>query len=91
MYLVWGSLYVLPEHQRKGIGSEILRWGFNTYSLQNELVFVQTFMGAGGIYAKFAWEEVDAMEINLAEWAGDGRGFGLYRSPQMIRQPKPFD
>lgn len=91
MYVVWGSLYVLPEHQRKGIGSEILRWGFNTYSLGDKQVFVQTFMGAQGMYAKFGWEEVDATEIDLVEWGGDARGFGLHRSPQMIRQPRPFD
>ncbi|CAG8978994.1 hypothetical protein HYALB_00009896 [Hymenoscyphus albidus] len=69
----------------------ILRWGFHTYGLEKKTVFVQTFMGARGVYAKYGWQEVDATEIDLAEWAGSGMGFGLHRSPQMIRKPMPFE
>ncbi|CAG8949308.1 hypothetical protein HYFRA_00004934 [Hymenoscyphus fraxineus] len=90
-HYIWNSLYVLPLYQRKGIGSALLRWGFHTYGLEKETVFVQTFMGSREIYAKYGWQEVDATEINLAEWAGDGMGFGVHRSPQMIRQPMSFD
>ncbi|KAH6666985.1 acyl-CoA N-acyltransferase [Halenospora varia] len=89
-HYVWGSLYVLPEYQRKGIGSAILRWGFERYALEKETVFIQTFMGAQGMYARYGWEVVDATVIDLAEWGGELRGFGLHRSPQMIRQPGPF-
>lgn len=53
-----------------------MRWGFDKYGLEKEVVFVQTIMGAKGLYERYGWEEGDATEIDLAEWGGVGRVWG---------------
>lgn len=73
-----------------GIGSSIQKWAFDQYALEREVVFVQTIMGAEGMYERYGWVEEDATVIDLSEWGGKNRGFGLHRSPQMVRQPGPF-
>ena len=85
-----GSLYVKPGRQRRGIGSLLLSKLFEQDGLENELVFVQTLSSSEGFYAKFGWEMAASTDIDLREWAGENRGYGLHKSPQMLRQPGPF-
>lgn len=57
------------------------------YGLERETVFVQTLASSEAFYAGLGFEAMDAAVVDLAEWAGEGRGFGSHRAPQMIRQP----
>jgi len=87
---IWQSLYVAPDYQRKGIGSSMLKWAFDEYGLGNDFVFVQTLAGAEKMYEKYGWVEKDATVIDLAEWGGVNRGYGVHRSPQLVKGPGPF-
>lgn len=44
-------------------------------------------MRGQGIYGKFGWEDVDCIDVDLAERAGPGLGYGMHRSPCMVRPP----
>ena len=88
--LVLGSLYVRPSAQRQGIGTKLLEWAFEQYNLTLEKVFVQTLMDSEGFYEKFGWEQVDYKDVDLSEWGGKNKGFGILRSPQLLRQPGPL-
>lgn len=84
------SLYVKPDHQRRGIGSLLLAELFQHHGLENELVFLQTLASSEGFYAKFGWSAAKSTDIDLSKWGGENRGYGLHKSPQMLRQPGPF-
>lgn len=80
-----------PEYQKQGIGTALLRWGFKEFDLEKEKVWIQTQMRGRNVYRRYGWEEVDHLNIDLSEWGGKLRGFGVHRSPCMLRQPGPFE
>jgi GNAT superfamily N-acetyltransferase len=84
---VWQSLFVKPEWQRRGIGSALLRWGFAEFGLEKQLVWLTTQMRGRNIYRKYGWVDVEYVDVDLSEWGGRYRGFGIHRSPLMLRQP----
>ncbi|MCJ1246111.1 hypothetical protein MMC30_003316 [Trapelia coarctata] len=86
-HVVWNSLFVKPEYQRQGIGSELLRWGFATFGLEKHLVWLTTQMRGRNIYRKYGWVDVDHVDVDMSEWGGKLRGFGVHRSPLILRQP----
>ncbi|CAF9926898.1 MAG: hypothetical protein GOMPHAMPRED_004257 [Gomphillus americanus] len=85
---VLSSMYVLPEAQRSGVGSKLLQWAFQQYDLAKEEIFVQSVHASEGFYQKFGWVTKSSTEIDLSDWAGKNQGWGLYRSPQLIRTPQ---
>lgn len=56
--------------------------------MDNELVIVQTRAILEGFYAKLGWIAADSTDVDLSEWGGKGRGYGVHRNPQMLRYPK---
>ncbi|MCJ1472986.1 hypothetical protein MMC13_001635, partial [Lambiella insularis] len=86
----WGSLHVLPEYQRMGIGSALLEWGFQQFNLEKEKVWLGTQMRGRNLYRRYGWEDVDHVDIDLSDWGGKYRGYGIHRSPLMLRQPGRF-
>ena len=76
------------DRQGMGIGRRLIEYVYSEYDLERELVIVQTRAMSEGFYAKMGWVTVDSTDIDLSEWGGKGRGYGLHRSPQMLRYPK---
>ncbi|MCJ1382477.1 hypothetical protein MMC17_005590 [Xylographa soralifera] len=87
-HVVLGALYIRTDRQRHGIGRHLVEYLFSKYDLDNELVIVQTRAISEDFYTKLGWITADSTDIDLSEWGGKGRGYGLHRSPQMIRYPK---
>ena len=85
---VLGALYVRIDRQGRGIGKHLVKYLYSKYNLNNGLVIVQTRGISEGFYAKLGWITADSTDIDLSEWGGKGRGYGLHRSPQMLRYPK---
>lgn len=83
-----GALYIRTDRQGHGIGRHLVEYLYSKYDLDNELVIVQTRAMSEGFYAKLGWITADSTDIDLSEWGGKGRGYGLHRSPQMLRYPK---
>ena len=69
----------------------IVDYMYREYGLENDMVIVQTTASAEKFYQKMGLKTVDSTDIDLSEWAGKGLGYGLLRSPQMVRIPREFD
>ena len=61
---------------------------YQKYDLDNELVIVETRANPEGFCAKLVWITADSTLIDLSVWGGKGRGYGLHKSPQMLRYPR---
>jgi predicted N-acetyltransferase YhbS len=88
MIVVIGAMNVRVDRQRQGIGKKIVEFFETEYGIGSELVIVQTNASAEGFYGKLGWGTVDSTDIDLTEFTGKGMGYGVLRSPQMVRQPK---
>ncbi len=49
-------------------------------------MFLRATMAAGEIFLHHGWSSVDALDVDLAGWAGKARGYGLYRTYTMVRE-----
>ena len=83
-------MFVKPEYQKQGIGTALLRWGFNEFDLEKETVWLNTQMRGRNVYRRYGWESVEHLDIDLSEWGGKLRGFGIHRSHSMLRKPGIF-
>ena len=80
-----GALYVDPAWHGQGIGRRLVEHLYKEHDLAKEPVVVQTRAGTEKFYKKMGWKTIVAAETDLSEWAGKGMGFGVHRSPQMLR------
>ena len=78
---------VLPAHQRMGIGSALLRYGFENLEADKVPIWLITQMRGRAMYQKFGFEDFDVLDVDFSEFAGPYRGFGVHRSICMVRQP----
>ena len=83
-----GGLYVRTHRHGQGIGKHLVEHFYSKYDLHKELVFVQTRATSEGFWEKMGWTTADSLDIDLSEWEGKGRGYGVHKSPQMLRYPK---
>lgn len=78
---------MLPEYQRKGIGSELMRWTFAELGLDKKLVWIWALMDARNVYRRYGWKDVEYFDVDMAQWGGKNRGFGALRTTALLRQP----
>ena len=78
---------VLPTYQRQGIGSTMTRYALNELSLGKLPVWLHTQVREWGFYKKFSLNEVDCLAVDMSRWKGEDMGFGMHRSPCMMREP----
>ena len=62
---------VLPSYQRKGIGTALMRHGFENRDM----------------YQTLGFEDVDVVDVDFSEYMGKHKGYGVHRDICMIRQP----
>ena len=78
---------VLPSHQRRGIGSAIIEFALESLELDRLPIWLYAQPDGHNLYQKLGWKDVENVEMQLAEWAGKGKGYGLHRTVCMIREP----
>jgi N-acetylglutamate synthase-like GNAT family acetyltransferase len=79
---------VIPKCQGKGIGDKLLRHCFEPTDRDALPIWLSTFPGSRDFYLKMGFVEVDYADLDLN--ACDKfryRGYGIYRSYAMVRQP----
>lgn len=86
-YAHWSGLHVAPTHQRRGIGSALLKYGLETLEAGALPIWLSTQMRGRNLYLKWGFEDVDSVDIDLTEFGGDWSGYGVHRSPCMLRMP----
>jgi hypothetical protein len=50
-------------------------------------IFLTAFPGAYDMYLKLGYKEISVFEIDLNDYGKKDRGFEIYRSYAMLRQP----
>ncbi|KAF7967568.1 hypothetical protein HWV62_33767 [Athelia sp. TMB] len=86
-FVAWHGLHVVPAHQRRGIGSALLKYGFETLGAGELPVWLSTQMRGRNLYLKWGFKDVDSVDIDLKEFMGEWNGYGVHRSPCMVRMP----
>lgn len=78
---------VLPAYQRKGIGTALMRYGFEELGAGVLPIWLVTQVRGRQMYQTLGFEDVDVVDIDFSEFMGKYKGFGVHRSVCMIRQP----
>ena len=82
------SFAVPPKHQSKGIGSKLLQHCFNVADGSDLPIWVSSFPGSHGLYLRNGFSDVHHEDLDLNAWDGNRfRGYGIYRTYAMVRQP----
>ncbi|KAJ5902340.1 GNAT family acetyltransferase [Penicillium taxi] len=82
--IVLELLCVLPEYQRIGIGSALLKWGIEKADASNARIYLEATMEGVPAYLKHGWKIVEEIQLDYTECGGEGsQKFAL-----MIREPQ---
>ena len=69
----------------------MLRWGFATLDLDRQEIWITTQMLGREFYRKFGWQDIDAVDMDLSNYIGELRGFGVHRTACLVRKPGPWE
>ncbi|KAL6714502.1 hypothetical protein ACLMJK_007927 [Lecanora helva] len=83
----WSALMILPEWQGCGIGSSIIRWALEYLRLDSMPVWLNAQPDGYKLCKKFGWKDIGNVDIDLAEWAGPNKVYGIHRTVCMLRDP----
>ncbi|KAL8920506.1 MAG: hypothetical protein Q9208_006256 [Pyrenodesmia sp. 3 TL-2023] len=65
-------LIVLPPHQRKGLGTMLIREGLAAADRDNARTYIEASPMGLGLYRKFGWKEIDDIVIDMRPHGGTG-------------------
>lgn len=78
-------LATLPEHQGKGIGTQMLQWGMDKADAANARIYLEATADGCPLYLKNGFRVVDEVVLDYAEFGGQqSQTFTL-----MVRDRKP--
>tara|TARA_R110002003_G_scaffold104_15_gene8303 strand:+ start:15090 stop:15857 length:768 start_codon:yes stop_codon:yes gene_type:complete len=70
-YFVLDTLATLPQHERRGAGSMLVRWGCEKADEAGVVAYVEASPVGAPLYARHGFEPVADMEFDLRRWGGD--------------------
>ena len=82
-YALMCILVVVPEAQRKGIGTALLREGLKTVDKKGYRTWIDASPFGLGLYKRFGWKEVHSLTTDLKKHGGSG----TETTVSLIREP----
>ena len=70
-FVYMAILTIVPEVQRRGIGSALLREGLKEVDRRGVSAFIEASPAGLGLYKKFGWEEMLKTTVNLKHYGGE--------------------
>ena len=70
-YFLVGILVVMPEYQRKGIGTQLLDWGLKQADEKGYPCYIDSSPQGLGLYKRLGWKEVGFDQIDEGDWGGE--------------------
>jgi GNAT superfamily N-acetyltransferase len=87
-YKVVSMVAILPQHQGKGLGTKIMKFCADIADKDGLPIYLTAFPGARDMYLKLGYKDIANFDMDLNEYGKKYRGFGIYRSYGMLRQPE---
>lgn len=77
------ALHTLPEHERKGAGTALMKWGIELADREGLSICLHSTTVGLGLYKKLGFVELDHTTFDLARWGGEGQftWFMMSREP----------
>ncbi|KAI4215471.1 MAG: hypothetical protein LQ351_001940 [Letrouitia transgressa] len=63
---------VMPEYQRKGLGSLLIRDGLAAADRDNAITYIEASPAGVELYKRHGWKQVDDILIDMAPYGGEG-------------------
>jgi GNAT superfamily N-acetyltransferase len=70
-FVCMAILTIMPEAQRRGVGSALLREGLKEVDRRGLPAFIEAAPDGVGLYKKFGWEERVRTSVNLKDFGGE--------------------
>ncbi|KAJ5923286.1 hypothetical protein N7454_008531 [Penicillium verhagenii] len=72
------ELYVLPSHQRQGLGGLMVAFGVDEADERGLPAYTEASPEGLGLYLKHGFKEVDRVTVDLEQWGGPKGDFNTY-------------
>lgn len=83
--LVLDLLATLPDHQGRGVGTEMLRWGMQKADAWQARIYLESTPEGYPVYLKHGWRPVEEVSLDFSQHGGVGSEPFVV----MIRDPLP--
>jgi GNAT superfamily N-acetyltransferase len=97
-HILVNALFVLPQHQKAGVGKLLLGKMHEFADRERIPAFLQATPFGYRLYKKAGWKQVGKLEVDLRKWIdgpegeeedGPAFGWGVYEFRYMTRLPEP--
>lgn len=69
-YYVLDTLVTLSQHERRGAGSMLIRWGCEKADEANLEAYLEASLMGAPVYARHGFEAVKEVSLDLSQWGG---------------------
>jgi GNAT superfamily N-acetyltransferase len=91
-YYVLDTLVTMPQHERRGAGSMLVRWGCEKADEAGVEAYLEASPMGAPMYARHGFQAVEEVELDLTKWGGDvtlrfvvSSGMGEYCASELTR------
>jgi hypothetical protein len=69
----------------------MIDWALKEFNLDDEYIWCSAFSNERDIYLDHGWKEIAFVDIDLSEFKGKFRGYGVIRVYGMLRKPSGLE